>query len=508
MTRRWAAVLLVVGLTALAACSQSGGRDVDVRALLDHTGSTDQGAAPADASSTGDSAGTVAASGAGTGAPSTGSRTSSGATATASLRAGSTTATGTGGTRAAASGPPIQVGVFYPNDGGAAYAAFGVTSPDSQGGDPTTKLLKALQAITDDINRRGGLGGRKMELVLHGAPLVTGDTWSSQGQAACSDFTEDHKVFAALLMINGTVSTSECLAGRHVIVLESRNIVYDKYEYQKTSPYTYSARGLNLSRQGPWLEELSKGGYFDKGAKVGVVTIDDTMHSRSMDEVVRPTLRAHGITVTDVGLLTSPQATADAGTMGAQTGNVILRFKSEGIDHVIFWGSQGVGPFFFPTAAENQGYRPRYGLSTADYPELNRNQAPAAQFARAMGAGWSGPGDVGLAPNWQPSDKARACLKYFSDQGQAITTGDTASGVLNLCDSLWLLEAGMDRATVATPEAFRAAVDGLGSSVASGGTPVLWSPGVHDGAAAVRRFAFDTGCSCFKWASPTWTPAP
>jgi len=402
-------------------------------------------------------------------------------------------------------GGTIQVGFFYPNDGGAAYAAFGVKSQSGT----SASLVDAVNRLTDDINQHGGLGGRKMVLVLHGAPLVTSETWDAQGQAACSAFTEDHKVFAAILEINGTVSVSECLASRHVVVLESRNVVYDRYEYQRTSPYVYSADGLDLSRQGPWLDELARGGYFDKGAKLGVITEDDTTHSRSIAEVVRPTLRSHGVAIADVVALSAPQATADASAMAAQAGNAVLKFKTEGIDHVIFWGTEGVGPFFFPTAAENQQYRPRYGISTYDYPELNRRQAPAAQWHRAMGAGWSGAGDVGMPPNWTPNALAQKCLKIFSDVGLAPTTGDTASAELGLCDTLWLLKTGLDRASAATPEAFRVAIDGLGTSVvAARGTPISWGPGKYDGAAAVRRFAFDDGCSCFKWASPTWTPAP
>lgn len=505
--RRAVRAIMAVSAIGLAACGQGSGRGIDALGLIDSDAARplteadfgSDGAPPADGVGALPD-GVVAGRGASSAQP--GSRRATGAVSGDSgsvRRAAKTTS----------NGPPLQLGVFYPNDGGAAYAAFGVNQSDAQGGDPSSQVVRALQAMTTDINARGGLGGRKMELVLHGAPLVTNDTWTSQGQAACAKFTEDHRVFAALLMINGNLTVSECLADRKVVVLESRNIVYDRHEFDRTGIYVYSARGMNLSRQGPWLEELGRGGYFDKGAKVGVLTIDDETHERSMDEVVRPTLHRMGVAISEVGYLSSLNATADAGHAGAQISNIVLRFKTAGITHVVFWGTQGVGPFFFPTTAENQNYRPRYGISTQDYPELSRNQGPRAQWRRAVGAGWAGPGDVGLAPNWVPDDLGNRCFKFFTDEGLAVTTGDTANGLLSLCDSLWFLKAGMDAADAATPQAFRAAVDSLGNSFASaGGTPNTWGPGKHDGAGGVRRFAFDDGCECFKYTSPTWTAVP
>lgn len=54
----------------------------------------------------------------------------------------------------------------------------------------------------------------------------------------------------------------------------------------------------------------------------------------------------------------------------SQVQGAVLRFKAMGITHVIIWDDNGISTLFFMINAENQGYRPRYGINSGnDIPE-------------------------------------------------------------------------------------------------------------------------------------------
>ena len=66
----------------------------------------------------------------------------------------------------------------------------------------------------------------------------------------------------------------------------------------------------------------------------------------------------------------------------------MLRFRTEGVTHVIPVDEDGVLTLLFTTSADGQGYRPRYGLGSQSGGTLIASQAPPSQFERAVGMGW------------------------------------------------------------------------------------------------------------------------
>src|SRR4051794_8101433 len=91
------------------------------------------------------------------------------------------------------------------------------------------------------------------------------------------------------------------------------------------------------------VDGLYRQGYFsplaktDPAAKIGVVTVNDAEHNRALDRALIPALRSHGLKLTDVAPLDAAYTLQQAGNQSAEASNAVLRFRTEGIDHVIMF---------------------------------------------------------------------------------------------------------------------------------------------------------------------------
>ena len=96
---------------------------------------------------------------------------------------------------------------------------------------------------------------------------------------------------------------------------------------------------LNAIREGSVTAAgLQKQGYFKAGLtgmKLGFVTWDDPLYKQAVQRGYVPALKRYGIHVTDFAYLHSPQTPQEVGQTSADAGSDVLRFKGEGIDHVM-----------------------------------------------------------------------------------------------------------------------------------------------------------------------------
>jgi hypothetical protein len=70
------------------------------------------------------------------------------------------------------------------------------------------------------------------------------------------------------------------------------------------------------------------------------------------------------------------------------------------------------------------------------------------------------------------------------------------------CDELWFLEAALAAAPTLDPAGLRAGAESLTNRYQAPGTyRTLLGPGRHDGVAAVRDVAYDSGCACYVYRS-------
>jgi len=131
--------------------------------------------------------------------------------------------------------------------------------------------------------------------------------------------------------------------------------------------------------------------FFGTSARVALVRYDSPIDATFAEGVVKPRLAAHGLKVSDEAIISQPSSASEAGDTTAQISDAVLRFRTEGIDHVLFVPTGGVLPFLWMPAAQAQGYAPRYALNSLDIPRFIAGNAPQQQLHGALGIGWMPP---------------------------------------------------------------------------------------------------------------------
>ena len=425
----------------------------------------------------------------GAGGTATGAAPTSGGTTDAAPAATPASGTGTpdGSTSPAAAGGTIAIGVHDDNPG-AAFGQFGVE------GGPSGDQGAWIQAIVDWINANGGMGGRQVELVHHVTESLNG-SFDQQAERACAFFTEDNDVLA---VVGGarvpTLNLVDCLARHETPLVWSYHYMVDQATFANYGDYLYMPPMVSADRLGVWVDAIASTGFLDGGV-VGVARYDTPIHERFTNGVLAPALARHGSSITDQVAFSGATSAASAADLSAQANNAIVRFRSRGVNRVLFVPTSAVMPLLFFAAAEAQSYRPQYSLTSYDNPAFQNDNVPtAAQFDGAVGFGWLPAGDVAWEQQPQLWPAAQQCLDITQ---QATPTGN--GSVRRFCDGLFFLKFLLDRGAEPTTAGLRAAVDSLGSSYQSAWTfATSFGPTRHDGAAVGRLLTYDrAGCQCF-----------
>ncbi len=207
----------------------------------------------------------------------------------------------------------IKIGITYPD----LDAIRSVTNTNH--GD----YEKSYEAVIDDLNKHGGINGRKVVPVFAKInPL--GDV---PAQEACIKLTEDEKVFAAMSFFNADAPL--CFVQSHDTPIlggqtTSKNLAAAK------APWVTLESGAELGpRQ---IDALAKARAL-KG-KLGIVAIADEEQSQLKD-VVLPALKQHKLSGT-TAIIDAPSSDPVANVQQAST--IMERFKSDGVKTVVLVG--------------------------------------------------------------------------------------------------------------------------------------------------------------------------
>ncbi|HVV36571.1 MAG TPA: hypothetical protein VHC63_08210 [Acidimicrobiales bacterium] len=378
----------------------------------------------------------------------------------------------------------VKIGFGYPKNLSAAYAAFGANN--LTGDDWKTYI----EPIVSWINTHGGIGGRAVTAVYHSTDPTAG-TFQSQAEQACTAFTQDDKVFAVI----GTVLADnevDCLAKSGTPFLAQTAVLFDHTMYDRYPGLVFQPFMISAERLGVWIDTLFAQGYFAASAKVGLVEMDTGVYHHFTNDVIKPHLSAHGVKLADEVAFNAPDSAAGVGALFTQASNAVLRFKAEGINHVILSPTGGAIPFVFMPSANSQNYNPRYALNSLEVPAFVTQNAPAEQLHNSIGLGWLPASDLfykEIAHGTNPAE----------DLCYAITrrNGDE---VKRYCDGLFFLKAALDKSPVFTAAGLKAAVDTLGTSYDSPWTfGTRFGPGRYDGARQARPLAFVDACTCYRY---------
>jgi hypothetical protein len=384
----------------------------------------------------------------------------------------------------------IKIGFQITGNLGAGFALVGAS-----GDAPEERLI--YEALVDWINNTGGLAGRKLVPVYHDTD-PTGGTWSTQAAAACATFTEDNQVLlVGTSVVGGSDAMYNCLSAKGKPTIEQNLWLFDHKYYDGKPGLLYQPGRMSPDRWAKaYVDGLQEAGYFKGNPKLGLMRFDAPVFERISDNVLKPRMKAKGLEFTEEIAISSPESVAGFSSASSQISNAILRLRDKGVTHVMFLENAGILPFLFMPAAESQGYRPRYGLSSNDIPATQEGQVPPVQLVGSVGVGWL-PGSDVSNENYPPGNSVHdQCLAVAHAAG----TSESGFYVQPPCDTLLFLRAVLDRATDLTTEGIRVAAEQLGTSY---GSPVTFAtafgPGRYDGATRYRILFFDTSCSCYKF---------
>jgi hypothetical protein len=399
----------------------------------------------------------------------------------------------------------VYIGATFQQDQGSTNAGiFGAGNLD------TGDARDYFNAVIGEINAAGGLAGRRLIPVYAEIKAASKESIDQQFQAACETWNRDspHGVFAIAEAGRGVVRECALKAGAAQFGEETSSIPETFRRY----PNYVEISGMNLVRGGPvTIGGLAREGYFEPGARIGIVSWDEPLHRTAVRDGYLPALRSRGLSLAiEPAYVRVPESAQDIGRTSADVSAAVLRFSSQDITHVLLLEGQagvcapGCLTAIFMREADGQRYRPRYGLNNDNEPVAGDDGGlyPASQLRRSVAVVWRAydeAADAGIAPN---AARAR-CFALMRRHGITFSTTNPNARVsaLAACGTMWFMQAAFARMTgPVTVANFMDGVHRLGRSYLD---PIVYgtfyAPTRHDGIAAVRNARFNEDCDCFKY---------
>jgi hypothetical protein len=364
------------------------------------------------------------------------------------------------------------------------------------------------------------VAGRKLVPEFYELDATSTETIDTQYQAACESLTTDRKIF--VLMGGDNENFLRCLHNAKVVVLNENLTVSDAARF-KRFPYYFEITSLNLDRiAAAEIAALSAQGYFTgswntaAGApapgkpKVGILAFDLPGFNHAVDQVMVPALARLGLRpdAGDIIRAPEPQRTSDVGADAAVVSNAVLKFRSDGVTHVLVLEKGGTLSLLFGNNAESQGYRPRYGANsqTGQQALVDSGAYPRGQLPGTVGIGWEPGIDITPAENTDDgpysNDSRRRCLALYKAAGVSYANANAAAVALGTCNQFWFFRDVMKDAPAVNRDGFLVAANRLGTAFQStdGGVTRI-DADHHDGVGAVRYWAYKPECGCMRYTS-------
>ena len=337
------------------------------------------------------------------------------------------------------------------------------------------------------------------------APISPSD---QSDQRACNTYFQDNKV--AVTVLSGSIM-DECVKKAGAFNFggsgSGNNSIPETFVKY---PHRIDIGGFNNVRLGQvTVNELARHGYFDPGARIGIVTWDDPLYRTGVEQGYEPALKRLGLSLgIPTAYLHSPAAVQEIGQTSADVGSAVLRFKTADVTHVmILDGTSGACAgncisLEWLQQAEAQRFHPRYGFNDTTAARYIEEQglAPEAQMQRSMSVTWislDNTYDVG----WHPNQTRERCYKLMRERGVDMENANQQGAALGACETFWFLQDVIGRIRgPLTQEALLASINSVGYSFTS---TISWytfiGPSRHDGFAGVRIIAFDDANGRYKY---------
>jgi hypothetical protein len=431
------------------------------------------------------------------------SSSSSGATAAAASPSTSMTPTPTGTPSSSSLGlpyftntpvnthaKPIVIGDYGDTLGQGATSAELATSEDPQ---------KQMQALIDYINAHGGVAGRPLTQVYIAGQILPAESGaypqSAQDQAMCADFTEDHHVDIAFLVVNPTKVAFDCLQKAQIPTFTIDIYNPGQAEYMALQNL-FTVQPSQDRVYATLADALQKQGYFsDPGMKLGVVVADNPWWSGAEQQFLAHA-KSYGVVPKDIALVCPGFNNLEGGCTStqAQLQNVVLKFKAEGINHVVQIGSD------ITTVADAQKYYPRYSYTSDDLGAIQTIYRPGR-----VGIGFTPQLDFAYPQEPPLGARWNLCLQIMHNSGQVAAAAGTNWQQALACEEIFLLQfvGNRDPSALNNLASFRTAMINLGSSYnpPASGFSTCYGPNRYDGGAEYRIVSSVASCKCLQYTS-------
>jgi hypothetical protein len=397
----------------------------------------------------------------------------------------------------------VYIGVTTVNDIGTVASTLGLknANPGNQ--------VKDGQAMVDELNRQGGMFGRKVVEVAHNVSTASMLVNAQQdGAEVCTHFTQDRPVVAVWNTLTplDLPTFRTCFAQAKIPLIHGSIAPTDTAALNKLHGYSISLISPSFTDLAPVLvSRLKANGYFrgwntttgalgNAPVKVGIIAKNDLTGSRAAAILAGNLARAGYPPAAQFNYTVSASGTS------SNLSSAVLQFRSRGITHV-FSTDNGYGQFL--QQADSQKYYPRSAITTFDTPALLRTNVSKKILIGAMGVGSDPAIDVDFAqdPGYiTPAQKS--CItqqeKYQSYKGLRFAL----AVALEYCDAFRLIKAAALAAGGLTGPQM---VEGFQLAGPEFIPAMTFVSGMHRNNFAVpgagRDLAFLDRCGCFAYTS-------
>ncbi len=361
---------------------------------------------------------------------------------------------------------------------------------------------KQVDALVAEINSKGGVAGRKINLHFKLLNFLAGG--ADAIQAACIDATRDFKAAVVLLPPASPSVLASCTAvTNQTLTIDATG--FDDTLTKKAQGRIFAPPGMSIDRQyRGWVDEMDQLGLL-KGKKIGIIAGDQPAEFLGpIKAALVPELTHLGYKVTQSVTLpcSSGTTSCEQYDAGAQ------KLKDAGVDVVFMTLANTFGPPFVQAAA-NLGYHPKWLM------EGNQATDTISGFFKSVKQDWNGAVGVSFAFA-SPSDitaTARECNRIVAQRsGEKYAPGSDAFGFTsNVCTELRVLVDGaakVDPAGLNQGELIKGMAS-LGTIPLTAGPDGTLTPTKHDG--LDYMFLCDYRASvgkCVRRSTPPFRVAP
>ncbi|HVX16519.1 MAG TPA: hypothetical protein VHA73_00675 [Acidimicrobiales bacterium] len=447
---------------ATGTLGQTGGATGDTIAGVAGTGTTTAGGGTGPAAGGGSSGGGAAGGG---------------AAATGGGGPGGSNSNGAGGTARGVTKDTIKLGIAIIDVGAAKSLGYSFDLGDQRA---------RYDALIADVNRRGGINGRKLVADYRTVDAAARPVESEQ--AACVAWTQDVKVFAVLAESQWGAPANVCVTGQGHTLLFSTDGVDQSYYANGLFFSTQASDNRILLDHAHYLQSKGK----LEGKTIGVL-VGDGSERLSIDDTLVPTLKQMGYSVKDVEVV--PQSIAGTQKIPIAVSN----FKAAGVDLIIMAANVILdGPF--AQAAHRAGYDPEYALS-----DFNNeiNDQVASYYPDAFD------GTVALSTHRFPEYRAgmpvppadKHCFDRVGKADPKVIPFINSAHEVGLGECA-IFDAFVNAATKAGPDLTQASfiqgANSLGTFAIPSTQDGSFAPGKHDAVDYEREVAWHKSCKCWE----------